>query len=91
MLAACGAQPAYEFYGAERYTAHRDGHDFVLLRKGNRFEIIRMGQATSGQHRALRETMIALVPDLTGCQVSSKRYDGDSGEMRGTLNCRPPR
>lgn len=90
-LAACGAQPAHEFYGAERYTATRDGHDYVLLRKGNRFEIIRLGYATSGQHRDIRETMIRLVPDLTGCQVKSKRYEGDSGEMRGKLDCRGPR
>lgn len=87
VLTGCGAQPAPEFFGAERQQVTRDGRTYVLFRKGNRVEVIRLGHAGPGQHRAIRATMIALIPELTGCQPEARSLQGDSGEMRGTLRC----
>jgi hypothetical protein len=87
ILAACGAQPAPQMFGAERFTASRAGHDYVLYRKGNLFEIIRLGYVRPGGHQAVRATMLALVPELTGCTPLDGTVTGDSGEMRGRLRC----
>lgn len=89
-LAACGAQPAPEFFGAERVEVVRAGRSYVLYRKDDRVEVIRLGYARPGEHHAIRATMIALVPEVTGCRLSSYFSQGDSGEMRGRLvECGP--
>ncbi len=86
-LAACGAQPAPEFFGAERNEVRRDGRAYVVYRKGDRVEVIRLGHARNGEHAAIRATMIALVPEVTGCALRPSTLKGDSGEMRGSLTC----
>lgn len=73
--------------GAERIDARRDGRDYVLYRKGNQVEIIRLGWAARGQHQAIRATMIGLIPELTGCRIVPSTLQGDSGEMRGRISC----
>lgn len=91
-IAGCGAQPAPAFFGAARAEAVRDGRRYVVFRKGDRVEVIRLGFARPGEHRAIRETMVALVPQMTGCRLSDFASRGDSGEMRGRLvACRPGR
>jgi hypothetical protein len=86
-LAACGAQPAPEFFGATRTEVTRDGRQYVVLQKGERVEIIRLGYATRGEHQAIRATMIALAEEVTGCKLRERSLQGDSGEMRGSLTC----
>jgi len=86
-LASCGAQPAPEFFAADRAEVTRDGRDYVIYRKGNRVEVIRLGWANPGEHRAIRETMIALIPEVTGCRLVDQSLQGDSGEMRGSIRC----
>ncbi|MFE3837625.1 hypothetical protein [Pseudogemmobacter sonorensis] len=87
LLAACGAQPAPHMSGAERFEARRDGRDYVLFLKDNRVEIIRLGHAKPGEHQQIRATMIALIPELTGCRLREAWLQGDSGEMRGRVFC----
>lgn len=87
LLAACGAQPAPHMMGADRIDATRDGRDYVLYRKGNQVEIIRLGWASRGEHQAIRATMIGLIPELTGCRLAEPTLQGDSGEMRGRIVC----
>jgi hypothetical protein len=87
LLAACGAQPAPEFFGATRTDVTRDGRSYTVFQKGNRVEIIRLGPARRGEHQAIRATMIALIPQVTGCKLRESSLTGDSGEMRGTLTC----
>ncbi len=89
-LAACGAQPAPHMFGAERFTATRQGRDYVVFLKGDRVEVIRLGYARSGEHQAIRATMIELIPELTGCSLRESSIMGDSGEMRGLVSCRRP-
>jgi len=86
-LAACGAQPAPHMMGAERIEVTRDGRQYVLFRKVNQVEIIRLGWAARGEHQAIRATMIGLIPELTGCRLVASTLQGDSGEMRGRIAC----
>lgn len=86
-LAACGAQPAPQFLGAQRTDVVRDGRNYTVYRKGNKVEVIRLGYAVRGEHQAIRATMISLIPEVTGCKLNEASLQGDSGEMRGTLRC----
>ena len=87
LLAACGAQPAPEFFDAKRTDIRHDGRDYVVYQKGNRAEIIRLGFLRPGQHRATREIMTRLLEQVTGCAIIAATLQGDSGEMRTTLRC----
>ncbi len=87
LLAACGAQPTPAMLGATRTEVSRGGRDYVVFQKGNRVEIIRLGWAARGEHQAIRATMIALIPEVTGCRLRETSLQGDSGEMRGFVTC----
>lgn len=87
LLAGCGAQPAPEFLGAERREVSQDGRRYVVYHTDRRVEVIRLGRAARGEHRAIRATMIALIPEVTGCRLVEGSLQGDSGEMRGTIRC----
>lgn len=87
LLAACGAQPTPTMFGAERIAVQRGGRDYVLFRKGDRVEVIRLGWASHGQHKQIRATMVTLIPELTGCPLRPDSLQGDSGEMRGKIDC----
>jgi hypothetical protein len=86
VLAAC-ASPAPEFLGATRTDITVDGRDYTVFQKGERVEVIRLGYATRGEHKEIRATMIELVPRVTGCKLRDTTLQGDSGEMRGSLDC----
>jgi hypothetical protein len=85
-LAAC-ASPAPEFMGATRTDVNLDGRDYAIFQKGERVEVIRLGYARRGQHHDIRATMIELIPRVTGCSLRDSTLQGDSGEMRGSLDC----
>lgn len=87
LLVACGAQPAPEFFAASRTDVQRDGRSFTVFHTGKRVEVIRHGYARSGEHEGLRATMIALIPEVTGCRLVDSTLQGDSGEMRGSIRC----
>jgi hypothetical protein len=85
-LAAC-ASPAPEFMGATRTDVNLDGRDYAVFQKGERVEVIRLGYAKRGAHQDIRATMIELIPRVTGCSLRDSTLQGDSGEMRGSLDC----
>ena len=87
LLVACGAQPTPTMFGAVRTDVTRDGRTYTVFQKDNRVEIIRLGYAKRGAHQAIRATMLALVPEVTGCKLSESSWQGDSGEMRGYVTC----
>ena len=87
LLAACGASPAPEFLGATRSDVTSNGRAYTVFQKGERVEIIRLGHAKRGEHQAIRATMIELIPRVTGCKLRESTLTGDSGEMRGSLDC----
>jgi hypothetical protein len=86
-LASCGASPAPEFMGATRTDVNINGRDYTVFQKGERVEVIRLGYAGRGEHQEIRATMIELIPTVTGCTLRESSLQGDSGEMRGSLNC----
>lgn len=86
-LAACGASPAVEFMNATRTDVTVNGRDYTVFQKGERVEVIRLGYARRGEHQEIRATMIELIPRVTGCTLQETTLQGDSGEMRGSLNC----
>lgn len=86
-LAACGASPAPEFIGAKRTDVTLNGRDYAVFQKGERVEVIRLGYAKRGEHQDIRATMIELIPRVTGCTLRESTLTGDSGEMRGSLDC----
>ncbi|MBN2629470.1 MAG: hypothetical protein JXR75_02885 [Rhodobacteraceae bacterium] len=90
LLTACGAQPAPQFFGANRFDVVRDGRSYTVYQKGDAVEVIRLGHARRGQHQTIRATMIGLIPEVTGCTVIATSLQGDSGEMRGRLRCPKP-
>ncbi len=87
LLAACGAQPTPLMFGGARHETTVDGHDYVVYRKENRVEVIRLGWAAPGDHQRIRATMVEIVPWLTGCDVVPATLRGDSGEMRARVTC----
>lgn len=85
-LAAC-VSPAPEFLGATRTETTVNGRSYVVLQKAERVEVIRLGYARRGEHQDIRATMIDLIPTVTGCRLREHTLTGDSGEMRGSLDC----
>ena len=86
-LAACGAQPAPLMFDGAKHETTVEGHRYVVYKKQNRVEVIRLGWADPGEHRQIRATMIEIVPWLTGCDVVPSTVQGDSGELRARVNC----
>ncbi len=86
-LAACGASPATEFFGADRTDITVNGRDYTVFQKGERVEVIRLGYAKRGELQEIRATMIELIPQVTGCTLRDSTLQGDSGEMRGSVSC----
>ena len=76
--------------GAARTDVTRDGRSYTVFQKGERVEVIRLGYARRGEHQAIRATMIALIPQVTGCKLNETSLTGDSGEMRGSVRCPDP-
>lgn len=87
ILAACGAQPSPTMLGATRVDIVKDGRQYTVFHTENRVEVIRLGWAAPGGHQAIRATMIALIPEVTYCNLVESTLQGDSGEMRGFIRC----
>ena len=86
-LAACGASPTPAMFGAREMRVVRGGRAYAVFRRGDEVEVIRLGHAGRGEHGGIRATMIALVPEVTGCVPVKRSWRGDSGEMRGRVLC----
>lgn len=86
-VAACTASPAPEFFGARKVEVTRNGRAYSVWFTDKRVEVVRHGYARNGEHEGIRSTMIALIPEVTGCKVNERSLTGDSGEMRGSIRC----
>jgi len=90
LLAACDASPAWQMAGAQSTRVTVGGHDYDVYRDDKHFEVIRHGWAPRAQQATIRETMLLVVKQVTGCTPIVDT--GDSGEMRGKLtSCRKPK
>ena len=43
--------------------------------------------ASPGEHQQIRADMIALIPQVTGCNLDEASLTGDSGELRASIRC----
>lgn len=94
-LAACGASPAPQFFGAERHDITLEGYRFAVLQKGSYAEVIRLGYLTMAQRKAVPALMVEAAERTTGCRVRgpasgrmrSPSLPGDTGEARFELDC----
>ncbi len=91
LLAACGASPAPEFFGAARHQITLSGIDFVVLHKGDRAEVVRLGYLTRKERAPVPRLMIEAAESTTGCRVIPDSVvtglPGDTGEARMDLAC----
>lgn len=91
LLAACGAQPAPQFFGATRHDITLGGIDFVVFRKDDRAEVIRMGYLTLAERAPVPQLMEEAVRRTTGCTPVPGSMvtglPGDTGEARFRLDC----
>ena len=87
LLAACGAQPSPVLIGAQRADVTRDGRQYTVFWTDKLVEVIRLGYAEAGEHAGIRQTMIALIPQVTHCKLAETSLTGDSGELRGRITC----
>jgi hypothetical protein len=86
MLAACDS-PAPQMIGAVETKVTRGGHDYAVYVRDGFVEVIRFGYARRAEQAAVREQMVALIPEVTGCIADPRSLQGDSGEMRARLRC----
>ena len=83
LLAACDASPSWQMRGAESTRVTVGAHDYDVYRQDKKFEVIRHGWASRAEQPQVRETMLLVVSQVTGCTPVVET--GDSGEMRGRL------
>ena len=87
VLAACTSSPMPGIAGATKAEVTAQGRGYTLWYTDTKVEIVRHGWASAGEHQAIRATMIALIPQVTGCRLNEGSLTGDSGEMRAAIRC----
>ncbi len=85
-LAACDS-PAPQMWGGQELRVTRGGRNYAIHLRGNLVEVIRFGWASRAEQPAIRQQMVALIPEATGCLASPASLAGDSGEIRARLLC----
>jgi hypothetical protein len=99
-LAACGAQPAPQYFGAERHEMVLEGIKFVVFLRDDSAEVIRLGYLSRQERDRVPQLMVQAAEAASGCKVSgadsglyrSPSLAGDTGEARLRLKCsKPPR
>ncbi len=90
-LAACSASPAPQFFGATRHPIRLGGIDFVVFRKDNLAEVVRLGYLSRPARAAVPQLMEEAAAHATGCRVRPGSMvtglPGDTGEARFRLDC----
>ena len=86
-LCACSQSPSPGLIDATKSDVSVDGRNFSVYFTDTQFEIVRHGWAAAGEHEGIRENMLAVVSQATGCRLIDRTVTGDSGVMRGSLSC----
>ena len=91
VLAACGASPAPQFFGATRHALTLGGVDFVVFQKDETAEVVRLGYLTRAERAPVPALMEQAAEQATGCRVVPGSMvtglPGDTGEARFRLTC----
>lgn len=83
LLAGCGNSPAWQMTGAPSQTVRVGAHEYTVYWQDKKFEVVRHGYARRAEQSDIRETMLLVVKQVTGCTPLVDT--GDSGEARGKL------
>ena len=94
-LVACGAQPSPVFFGAERHELVLEDIRFVVFRKEDHAEVIRLGYLSRAERDAVPALMERAAAQATGCTTvgpgrgmwASPSLIGDTGEATFQLSC----
>lgn len=90
-LAACGASPAPDMFGARRAEVTRGGIAFTVFQKGSEAEVVRMGYLTRAERAPVPRLMAEAAEAATGCRVIPNsmvtKIPGDTGVARFSLAC----
>lgn len=90
-LAACGASPAPQFFGAARHQITLGGIDFVVFQKDDRAEVVRLGYLSRARRAPVPALMEQAIARTTGCRAVPGSMvtglPGDTGEARFDLVC----
>ena len=90
-LAACGATPAPDMFGAARQEVSVGGIRFVVFRSGSLAEVVRMGYLSRPERARVPALMAVAVEVATGCPTvpgsMQTKIPGDNGVARFTLAC----
>jgi hypothetical protein len=91
-LAACGATPAPDMFGATRTEVTRGGLTFVVFQQGSEVEVVRMGYLRRPERSPVPALMAEAAEEATGCRVIANsmttKIPGDTGVARFALDCR---
>lgn len=91
IVAACGASPAPQFFGATRSDVRLGGIDLVVFQRDDRAEVVRLGYLTRAQRGPVPALMEQAAAQATGCKVVPGSMvtglPGDTGEARFRLTC----
>lgn len=91
LLAACGAQPAPQFFGATRHDITLGGINFVVFQKDKYAEVVRLGYLTRAERAPVPDLMAQAAEQTTGCKVIPGSMitglPGDTGEAKFRLTC----
>jgi len=90
-LAACGASPAPDMFGARRTEMTKGGMNFVVFQQGSEVEVVRMGYLTRPERARVPALMAKAAEDATECAVIANsmvtKIPGDTGVARFALDC----
>lgn len=90
LLTGCGASPAPQFFGAERFDITLQKIDFTVFLKDEDVEVIRLGYLAKAQRAPVPQLMRDAVEQTTGCRLIGELVPGlpgDTGEARGRVKC----
>ncbi len=87
LLTACASSPMPGMAGAAKAEVTVNGRSYTLWFTDARVEVVRHGWASPGEHQQIRADMIALIPQVTGCNLDEASLTGDSGELRASIRC----
>lgn len=90
LLSAC-VSPAPDYFGSTRHEVTRGGIDFVVFRKADEVEVVRLGYLSRGERAAVPRLMAEAAEEATGCGVVPgsmvTKIPGDTGVARFDLIC----
>ncbi|MFV0385478.1 hypothetical protein [Paracoccus sp. (in: a-proteobacteria)] len=91
VLSCACASPGPDMFGADKFRVTLGGIDFVVYRKGDQAQVIRMTALAPGSHGGVQSLMEQAAAQATGCRVVpgsiTTKIPGDTGVANLDLIC----